>query len=73
MKLSGPKILIASNGRKTYAIVNGTPAICEELAFSTDGINVTLTVKDQHLDRGFTVKQFEEFLEDELGYKLRSE
>ena len=70
MELSGPRILIASNGRKTYAVVNGTPTICEELVFSADGIDVTLTVKDQHLDRGFTKEQFGEFLESELGCKL---
>ena len=70
MVLSNPKILIASDGDKTYAIVNGLPLRCEELTFHTDGCDVSFSVQNGKL---FSGEEFIRFVEDKLGYKLSAE
>ena len=70
MELSKSKILIASNGEKTYAILNGVPLLCESLSFRTDGIDAVMSVENSHLGKSFTEAQFFDFVENTLGYKL---
>ena len=72
MELTNPKILIASDGRKTYVIANGTPVVCEEFTFSADGIDVTASAKNVNLTGGFTAEQFEDFVKNNLGYQIRA-
>ena len=45
MELSNPKILIASDGDKTYVIVNGLPIRCEEFKFYADGCDVSFSIE----------------------------
>ena len=73
MVLSNPKILIASDGDKTYAIVNGLPLRCEELTFHTDGCDVSFSVQNVHAGKAFSGDEFIRFIEDKLGYKLSAE
>lgn len=73
MEFSKSKILIASDGERTYAVLNGVPLVCEELSFFTDGIDVQASVKNARLGRTFTHEQFLDFVENKLGYKLRAE
>lgn len=73
MVLSKPKILIASDGDKTYAVMNGVPLRCEELTFHTDGIDATISIDKAHSGHLFTGEQFLHFVENELGYKLSAE
>ncbi len=72
MELSKPRILIASDGDKTYAVVNGLPIRCEELKFYTDGCDVSFSIEKAHSGNLFTGEQFLDFVENKLGYKLCS-
>ncbi len=73
MELSNPKILIASDGDKTYVIVNGLPIRCEEFKFYADGCDVSFSIEKAHAGNLFTWKQFLDFIENNLGYKLCAE
>ena len=70
MDLSKTNLLIASDGEKTYAVLNGVPIICDELSFFADGIDVQTSIKNARLSRTFTEEQFLDFVENKLGYKL---
>lgn len=73
MELSKNKILMASDGDKTYLIINGSPVLCEEFSFFSDGIDVHYSIKKAHPLRGFTADEFMSFIENDLGYKLSAE
>lgn len=72
MELSNSKILIASDGDKTYIIINGASVVCSDFTFHTDGIDVAYSANDVIAARKFTIDDFFTFVENNLGYKLRS-
>lgn len=74
MKLDKAKILLASDGEKTMIIINGVPTNCTAFTFSAvGGEPVKYSVEGVNTSLGFTEKEFMDFVENTLGYKLRNE
>lgn len=46
MELSNAKVLIASDGEKTFVLVNGTPLIGDKIDFKCDMCGVRLSVSN---------------------------
>lgn len=46
MELSNAKVLIASDGEKTFVLVNGTPLIGDKVDFKCDMCGVRLSVSN---------------------------
>lgn len=73
MELSKPRILMASDGEKTFVILNGVPAVGTKFSYIADGVDVKYSLDDVRPLNGFTAKEFLDFVETDLGYKLSAE
>lgn len=69
MEFSKAKLLIASDGERTFVLFNGVPISCEEFSFESDGCVVRFSMNKIAPHHTFSEKAFTEFVENELGYK----
>ena len=65
MELSNAKVLIASDGEKTFVLVNGTPLIGDKIDFKSDMCGVRLSVPNL-----YKASDFAAFVKNKLGYDL---
>ena len=71
MELSNAKVLIASDGEKTFVLVNGTPLIGDKVDFKCDMCGVRLRVSIALLTPNlYKANDFAAFVKNKLGYDL---
>lgn len=65
------KVLIASDGEKTFVLVNGTPLIGDKIDFKSDMCGVRLSVSNALLTPNlYKASDFAAFVKNKLGYDL---
>lgn len=73
MELSRAKVLIASDGEKTFAIVNGLVLVCSEFKLRADRCGVRVSFSDSLLTPDlYKWSDFVDFVQKDLGYNLTS-
>lgn len=74
MELSRAKVLIASDGKKTFAIVNGLLLVCSKFEIRADAIaGVRVSFSDSLLTPDlYKWSDFVDFVQNKLGYNLTS-
>ena len=71
MELSNAKVLIASDGEKTFVLVNGTPLIGDKIDFKSDMYCGRLSVSNALLTPNlYKASDFAAFVKNKLGYDL---
>lgn len=70
MEFAKTKLLIASDGERTFVLFNGVPISCEEFSFETDGCSVRFSMKNVAPNRAFSMEKFADFVENEIGVKI---
>ena len=74
MELSRAKVLVASDGEKTFAIVNGLALVCSDFnlhANATTGVSVSFSDSLLTPDL-YKWSDFVDFVQKDLGYNLTS-
>lgn len=74
MELSRAKVLVASDGEKTFAIVNGLLLVCSKFEICAESISgVRVSFSDSLLTPDlYKWSDFVDFVQNELGYNLTS-